>query len=99
MSEEEIITVILKLSFGFFSAFTAVLLWSKTRDEAWLMMVLGIIVMYAGTVFSVLDSFGISHYDIIMYKGYSVLRLGFMILPFFFFTLGFLIFLYRIRKI
>jgi hypothetical protein len=41
------------------AAFFAIMLWSKTRDVAWMLMVIGAIAGYVETVYSILDIFGI----------------------------------------
>jgi ABC-type polysaccharide/polyol phosphate export permease len=42
------------------AVFSAIVLWSKTRDVAWMLVISGVTAAYAGTVYSVLKSFGIT---------------------------------------
>jgi hypothetical protein len=44
-----------RLVLGALAAFFAVMLWSKTRDAAWMLIVVGVIAAYIGTVHSVLE--------------------------------------------
>jgi hypothetical protein len=47
------------LLFGAFATFCAILLWSRTRDMAWTLVIVGVIISYAGIVYSTLSTFGI----------------------------------------
>jgi len=48
------------LTAGALLAFFAIWLWSKTRDTAWMLMIIGAIVAYVETVYSILARFGIT---------------------------------------
>ncbi|MDR2185205.1 MAG: hypothetical protein LBO80_05990 [Treponema sp.] len=48
-----------RLILGAAAAFLAIMLWSKTRDVAWMLVVIGIIAAYIETIYSVLDLFGL----------------------------------------
>jgi hypothetical protein len=56
----EIILVSSRLILGALAAFFAIMLWSKTRDVAWMLMVIGTITAYVETVYSILELFGIT---------------------------------------
>ena len=49
-----------RLILGALAAFFAIVLWSKTRDAAWMLMVIGAIVMYVEIVYSILEMLGIA---------------------------------------
>ncbi|OQY36170.1 MAG: hypothetical protein B6229_10610, partial [Spirochaetaceae bacterium 4572_7] len=66
MSNQLVIVMAIKLVIGFMAAFTSVMLWSKTRDGAWLSMVLGVVFLYLETLLEILDSFGF-----IIYKSFN----------------------------
>ena len=55
-----LIYVITRLALGALAAFFAIMLWSRTRDIAWMLMVIGTIAVYIETVFSILELFGIT---------------------------------------
>jgi hypothetical protein len=55
----EIVFIGSRLLFGALASFFAIMLWSKTRDVAWMLMVMGTIAAYAETVYAILDTFGI----------------------------------------
>jgi hypothetical protein len=60
MDTGEIIYISSRLFLGAVAAFFAIILWSKTRDVAWMLMVIGTIAAYAEIVYSILDIFGIT---------------------------------------
>jgi len=98
MSNEYVLVLTIKLLLGFISAIVSLMLWSKTRDGAWLTMVLGVIFLYMKILLNVLNSFGFIAYDNIKISGIVLIPLLFETLPFVFFTIGMVIFLLRIRK-
>ena len=60
MDAGEILFIVSRLTTGALAAFFAIMLWSKTRDIAWMLMVIGTIVAYVETVYSILILFGIT---------------------------------------
>ena len=60
MDSGQIIYIMSRLSLGALASFFAIMLWSKTRDVAWMLMVIGTIAVYVETVYSILNLFGIS---------------------------------------
>jgi hypothetical protein len=60
MDTGSLIYILSRLISGALAAFFAIMLWSKTRDPAWMLMVTGTIVLYAGIVYSTLGVFGIT---------------------------------------
>jgi hypothetical protein len=55
-----IVLIVSRLALGATASFLAIMLWSKTRDVAWMLMVVGTIAAYAETVYSILERFGIA---------------------------------------
>ena len=49
-----------RLLLGALAAFLAIMLWSKTRDAAWMLVVLGTIAAYAEIIYSILQLFGLT---------------------------------------
>jgi hypothetical protein len=49
-----------RLILGALAAFLAIMLWSKTRDMAWMLIVIGTITAYIEVVYSVLELLGIA---------------------------------------
>ena len=60
MDAGEILFIVSRLTTGALAAFFAIMLWSKTRDVAWMLMVIGAIAAYVETVYSILELFGIT---------------------------------------
>ena len=56
----EIIYIVSRLFLGAVASFFAIILWSRTRDTAWMLIVIGTIAMYVETVYSILEMFGIT---------------------------------------
>jgi hypothetical protein len=60
MDKGQLLYMISRLALGGAAVFFAIVLWSKTRDTAWMLVVVGVIAGYAETLYSVLQSFGIT---------------------------------------
>ena len=61
MEQTELILYIIKLILGGLCAFFALLVWSKNREGAWISLVFGVVISYAGTVYNMLIDFGVFH--------------------------------------
>lgn len=61
MDTGQIVLIYSRLIAGALTAFFAITLWSKTRDIAWMFMVMGAIVMYGEVVWSIPELLGIGH--------------------------------------
>ncbi|GHV84326.1 hypothetical protein AGMMS50212_16660 [Spirochaetia bacterium] len=64
MGAGQLFYVVIRLVIGAAAACFAIVLWSKTRDIAWMLMVLGTISSYIETVYSILGLLGITDYMI-----------------------------------
>jgi len=51
--------ILCRLILGALASFLAIMLWSRTRDVAWIFVIIGTIITYIETIFSVLSLFGI----------------------------------------
>jgi hypothetical protein len=60
MDNGQAIFVFSRLVIGALAAFLAIMLWSRTRDIAWMLMVGGTITAYGESLYTVLNLFGIS---------------------------------------
>ena len=97
MQQPEIVLYIIKLVLGGITAFLAIMLWSKTRDPAWMSLVAGAIVSYAGIVFQMMVDLGIVLPGNILLDGISLPVLLFTVIPAVFFILAFILMLIRSR--
>ena len=59
MDSGQLLFIFCRLVLGAVASFLAILLWSRTRDVAWIFVIIGIIINYVETVYSVLNLFGI----------------------------------------
>lgn len=98
MSNQLVVIISIKLVIGFLAALISILLWSKTRDVAWLTVVIGVIFLYLETLLEILELFGFILYKSIHYGDIEILPFIFGTLPFIFFGTGMFLFLLRIRK-
>jgi len=84
-----------QLIFGAAAAFLAILLWPKTRDSAWMLIILGVIVAYIETVYSVLKIFGIAGNELIIFSSVPFISLMLPVIRMSFFIAAFVIIVYR----
>jgi hypothetical protein len=77
------------LVFGAFSVIFAIALWARTREGAWLFIILGIISLYIEKIYSILSRFGILE-DFALIDTVPALTILFGILPSIFFIIAFL---------
>jgi hypothetical protein len=63
MDSGQTVFILSQLVLGAVAALFAIILWSKTRDIAWMLIVIGTIVVYIEIVHSILGIFGLSGGD------------------------------------
>ncbi len=94
---EQWLMILSRLAVGAVATFFAIILWSKTRDVAWMFVVIGTIVSYGETVLSALEAFGVVRVEALVVEGVSVIRLVVANLPMIFFIVAFGVMLARKR--
>ena len=92
-----IILYIVKLVLGGVCAFLAIMLWSKTRDSAWMALVAGAVTSYAGIMFNLMIDLGIITAGSFLVFGIPLSVLLFTAVPPFFYILAFILMLIRSR--
>ncbi|TVR35816.1 MAG: hypothetical protein EA404_00370 [Spirochaetaceae bacterium] len=97
MSSDVVIMLASRLVVAGVAAFLAIVLWSMTRDTAWMFIVIGTIVGYGEVVLSTLESLGVVRIDALMVGGVSLFRVLFAVLPMLFFIIAFAILIVRKR--
>ena len=95
MDAGQTIHIISQLSLGAIVTFLAILLWPKTRDAAWMLVIVGTIVTYIEIVYSILNSFGIGGEDFLHIGTVSLIAFILPILRMVFFIAAFLIMVIR----
>lgn len=68
MDTGQIIFISGRLVLGALASFFAIMVWAKTRDAAWKLIVIGTLVAYIETVYSILTLFGVTE-NLTMYVG------------------------------
>jgi hypothetical protein len=59
MSAGDTVLLVSRLAVAAVAAFLAILLWSRTRDLAWMLIVIGVIASYADILFDLLTRIGL----------------------------------------
>lgn len=84
-----------ELVVGAIATFLAILLWSRTRDVAWMFIVIGTIVHYTSLVLEGLALLGTVDLDVLVVAGVSVGRVVLAAAPMSFFVIAFAVMLTR----
>ncbi len=97
MSVPDFILMLARLILGAIATFLAILVWARTREAAWVLVVAGVLAMYAGIVYGTLEQFGIVSDETFMVSGIPVGALVVQNLPVLLFGAAFTVFLLRRR--
>ena len=92
----ELVLILSRLGIGAVATFLAILLWSSTRDAAWMFIVMGTILRYGEVLFSTFEILGIMRMDAVV-MGIPLVKIVFLNLPTVFFIVGFSIMISRSR--
>lgn len=88
---DEIIILASRLFFGAFAAFGGILLWSRTRNPAWMFIILGALFQYGEIVIMALELSGVAALGGLDLWGISGADLFFKNLPLIFYGIGLII--------
>jgi hypothetical protein len=88
VDEGQLLYITIRLVLGAVAAFFAIMLWAKTRDMAWMFIVIGIIAAYVETVYSILEIFGITGQAALTIGSVSLLSILLSNLPAVFFLIA-----------
>ena len=83
------IYILVQVFIGAVGTFCAILLWSKTRNVAWIFIIIGTIVLYTRIVFFTLEEFGIIEAGALQLFGVPVFQLFLDNIPIICFIVGF----------
>lgn len=97
MQNSELVLYVIKLILGGIAAFFAIMLWSKTRDIAWMCLVAGTITSYAGVVYTMMTDLGIFLGLSTSLFGMPIPSLVFAVIPNLFYISAFVLMLIRSR--
>ncbi|MCL2272833.1 MAG: hypothetical protein FWC19_08565 [Treponema sp.] len=95
MDSGQVISIVSQLSFGAFAVFLAIMLWPRTRDTAWMLIIIGVIVSYIEIVYSILGFFGMGAGEFLMIGSVPAMLFILPLLRTSFFIAGLLIMVIR----
>jgi hypothetical protein len=73
--------IVCRLVLGAVSSFLAILLWSRTRDAAWILVIISAIISYAETVYSILNLLGINSGTILSENAVLIISISLSCMP------------------
>jgi len=97
MGTAELVDIIARLSAGAVATFLAILLWAKTRDSAWMLIIMGVIFEYGQIIYSTLKMFGVVAADVYVVPSVLTVDTVLLNLPLGLFAAGFIVMLVRSR--
>jgi hypothetical protein len=97
MSAGDTVLLVSRLAIAAIAAFLAILLWSRTRDLAWMLIVIGAIASYADILFGLLAQLGLVDESRYSLAGIPIGRIVLANLPFLFLCAALLVMIRRKR--
>ena len=91
------VEILTQLGLGALVAFLAILLWSYTRDSAWMLVIIGIILKFGEVMYTTFELFGIVRPGLLVIKGVAVGKVVLLALPYIAFAAAFLVMILRSR--
>ena len=95
MESGQAVFIISQLVLGAVVSFLAIMLWSRTRDAAWMFLIIGVLISYIEIVYSILGLFGMSGGDFILIGSVPVITFILPLIRMLFFAAGFSVMVYR----
>lgn len=86
----DIISLSANILLGGIVTFFGIMVWARTNQPAWMLVVISVIVYYAKIVFKLLDAIGVIHFDQITLLGIPVVSFAFEAGPQVFILLAFI---------
>lgn len=93
--ETQGIQMIISIVIGAVATFCAILLWPKTRDPAWSLIIIGTLFYYGSIIFQVLEVFGVARIHVQAATAEAVIHAALTNIPFVFYTISFVIMIRR----
>ena len=96
----QLIYILSRLILGGLASFLAIMLWARTRDIAWMLIIMGIIASYGETLYSILNLFGVDRGNMIPIGSMPLLSILLPCFPLLFFIAAFAVMVarkYRLR--
>ena len=90
-----LVYILSRLTLGTVASFLAIMLLSRTRDAAWMLMVIGTIISYGETIFSIVNLFGEEGGNTLAIGSMSIAHILLPCLPMVFFIAAFAVMVAR----
>jgi hypothetical protein len=94
MDSGQLIYILSRLFLSTLASFLAIMLWARTRDIAWMLMVIGVIAAFVETVYSIVNIFGLNS-GILAISSMPLMSIILPCLPMVFFTAAFAVMVFR----
>ena len=91
MERTQLILYIIKLVLGGLVALFAIILWGRLRDGAWMSLIAGIVINYAGYIYNMLVDMHLVELDKYQLFGLPLTSLIFSVIPQLLFLIAFII--------
>ena len=91
MDAGQVTYILSQLTLGALASFFAIMLWSKTRDTAWMLIVTGTVVAYIEIIYSILNLTGFISADFLLIGSVSMAAILLPSLRMIFFIAAFLV--------
>jgi hypothetical protein len=88
MDSGQLVYILSRLILGGVASFLGIMLWSRTRDIAWMLIVMGIISAYGETIYTIVNLFGIDGGNLISIGTIPLLSILLPCFPLLFFVAG-----------
>ena len=98
MDSGQTVFIMSQLILGAVAAFFAIMLWSRTRDAAWMLIVIGTIAAYVEIIHYILGLFGIAGGEFLLIGSVPLVSFVLPLLRMMFFIVAFLIMIIRSRS-
>jgi len=95
MDTGQAIYIFSQLILGAAAAFLAILLWPRTREAAWLLVIFGAVISYIETVYLILKIFGIAGEELIVFGSIPLISFILPSIRMIFFIVAFAIMIYK----
>ena len=95
MDNGQLVYILSRLVLGGIASFLAILLWARTRDIAWMLMVMGVIAAYGETIYTIVNLFGVDRGNMISIGTMPLLSILLPCFPLLFFVAAFAVMVAR----
>jgi hypothetical protein len=96
ISDPDLVELVVRLAVGAIATFGAILLWARTRDAAWMLVIIGTIIRYGEIMYTTFTLFGILSDGKLLF-GLPLVRILLTNLPPLFYFFGFVAALSKTR--